>query len=210
MISARSAMTWMSDSGFLGSRPARDNGAKTLARARLARVVHPLAPHVIMGLVTLALASCVIPPSLSVEKQDASVDSPPGIVKVLADTTPLFEGQTVTFAMATQSQLVLSLVDTDLGDTLTARVFVAYSVSNPTPPRAQCVAPPNAMAQRDDTSCPMIGICQMADIGKTQDMTVVVFDRALDDGVPPVYQYDGPDGLSASKLYHLTCTMGDT
>ncbi len=201
-------MTWMSESRCPKSRALAPNRAKPRRSRALARRVQRYAAAVLGLLPLIVVAGCIIPPSLSVEKQDASVNSPPGILTVVADTTALVEGQTVTFVMGTQSQLVLSLIDTDLGDTLTARVFVDYTIANPTPPRSQCAAPPNNAAVRSDALCPLIALCQTADIGKTQDMTVVVFDRMLDDSLPPVFQYDGPDGLSASKFFHLQCMMG--
>jgi len=202
-------MTWMSDPRSVRSRVARDNGAKLLARARLARVVQHFSP-IVMGLVPLLLVAC-IPPSLSVEKQDAGQNAPPGMLKVVLDSTVLTEAETVTFtrtSAGTQGQLVLTLIDTDLGETLHARVFVNYSVANPTPPRSQCDAPPNQMAIRDPSTCPIIALCEDSDIGKTQDMTVVVFDRPVNDSMPPAFQNDGPDGLSASNYFHMQCVMG--
>lgn len=197
----------MSDPRCLETLAVAPNRAKPRRSTALARRVQRYRA-IVLGLLTLVVAGCIIPPSLSVEKQDASVNSPPGILKVVADTTALTEAQTVMFTMGTQSQLVLSLIDTDLNDTLTARVFVNYTLANPTPPRSQCAAPPNGAAVRADVSCPLIALCQTADLGKTQDMTVVVFDRMLDNSVPPVFQYDGPDGQSASKFFHLQCMMG--
>jgi hypothetical protein len=202
-------MTWMSESRCLETVAVASNRAKPRRSRALARRVQRSRAVLFVPLaISLGAAGCIIPPSLSVEKQDASVNSPPAILKVVADTTPLAEAQTVTFVMGTQSQLVLSLVDTDLNETLTARVFVNYTIANPTPPRSQCAAPPNGAAVRADALCSLIALCETADIGKTQDMTVVVFDKMLDDSVPPVFQYDGPDGLSASKFFHLQCMMG--
>ena len=210
-------MTRMSDLRSTRSRVARDNGAKMLARASLARRVQRFSKAVLFsGLVTLAalvLVGCIIPPSLSVERQDAGQNSPPGILKVVVDTTTITEAQVVTFtrtSAGTQGTLVLTLIDTDLDDTLHARVFVNYSVANPTPPRSTCDAPPNNMPIRDPITCPIIALCQDSDVqsGMAQDMTVVVFDRAVDDSIPPVFQYDGPDGLSASNYFHMKCVAG--
>jgi hypothetical protein len=165
---------------------------------------------IVLELVPLFLAAC-IPPSLSVEKQDAGQNSPPAIIKVVVDTTVVTEAATVNFtrtSAGTQGQLVLSLMDTDLEETLHARLFVNYSVANPTPPRSQCDAPPNQKAIRDDTTCPIIALCEDSDIGKTQDLTIVVFDKTLDDSMPPAFQNDGPDGLAASRYIHMQCVMG--
>src|SRR5438132_1688010 len=98
----------MSDLRCLETSVVAPNRAKLRRSAALARRVHPFAAA-LLGLLTLLVAGCIIPPSLSVEKQDASVNSPPGIMKVVADTTAVAEAQTVTFVMGSQSQLVLTL-----------------------------------------------------------------------------------------------------
>jgi hypothetical protein len=198
-------MTRMSDVHSVVAAPIDDNRPKLLARSALARRVQRFLAAV-LGLALFVLVSCV--PSLSVEKQDAGQNSPPGIVKVIADGPAILdEAQTVTFAKG-KGTLTLQLIDTDLGDTLFVRVYVNYSPQNPTPPRATCTAPPNKLAQRDDTTCSLIALCQDTDLGAIEDMTVVVFDRAVNDNIPPVFQYDGPDGLSASQYYHLKCVAG--
>ena len=159
-------------------------------------------------------AGCVIPPSLGVEKQDAGQNSPPSITKVIAepDGTELVEPgpkSGVTFKQGMGS-LSLSLLDTDLGETLEVRVFVDYDpVSNAVPPRTKCTAGPSMTPDRSAT-CLLAALCVQADIGQVRDMTVVVFDRVITpmmDAMPPLFQWPGPDGLSARVFFHLACTQ---
>src|SRR5258705_13511125 len=80
----------------------------------LARGVHPIA-----GLVSivfaLLLVGCVIPPSLSVDNQDAGVNSPPAILAVRSDQQELPEPGPVVFDQGpTAGKLSLQVIDTDV------------------------------------------------------------------------------------------------
>ena len=179
--------------------------------SRLARGVHRLAALVSIVL-ALLLVGCVIPPDLSVDKQDAGVNSPPAIVAVRSDQSALPEPGPVVFDQGpTAGKLSLQLIDTDTNDTLFVRIFVDYKVDDPTAPRSTCKAAGGAMVPAlRSTNCDMTAVCMMADIGQTRNMTVVVFDREpLETGVPP-FQAMPEGGLSTSKFFFLKCKEGPT
>ncbi|MDQ3365673.1 MAG: hypothetical protein M3680_09625 [Myxococcota bacterium] len=160
-------------------------------------------------LVLLVLSSCVIPPSLSVDNQDAGINSPPAILAVRSDQSELPEPGPVVFARG-EGSLNVQLIDTDLLDTLYVRVFVNYTIDDPKPPRSTCTAPPpqTASATRNVT-CDLTALCSMTDVGLDEhDMTVVVFDRQpLESGSPP-FQAMPEGGLSTGKFFHLKCQEG--
>jgi hypothetical protein len=189
-------------------RGSQRNPVKPLEPPIMARSLHRFAAAV-PGLLSLLLVGCIFPPSLSVERMDAGQNSPPGIVKITADTQELDEPGPptgVTFKIG-QGTLDVQLVDTDLSDTLYVRVFVDYDANTmmATSPRANCSASPGTSAVRT-ASCSLIALCTAAELSSLHDMTVVVFDRMVDDTLQPPLQNPGPDGLTASKYFHLKCT----
>ncbi len=149
------------------------------------------------------MTGCFLPPSLSVDTQDAQTDSPPEILAISVDGSPQAENSTVSFTQNDPSTMTATLIDTDLDDTLYVDVFVNYSIANPNPPRVTCTAGPGATPQRT-ASCNMMPLCQKADLGQTEDMTVVVFDRQpLEAGTP---NYQGTNGgLSTQWFFRLEC-----
>jgi hypothetical protein len=165
---------------------------------RLARALHVLP--------ALVLASCILPPSLSVDNQDAGVDSPPAITSVVSNTQELQEPGPVEFVIGpVQGQTMdLTLIDSDVGDTLYIRVFVNYFASAPTPPRATCSASPTGSPIRT-TTCDLSTLCLSSDSGNSNLwMEIAVFDRAvLDTGTPAYKATDG--GLSTDRTYNLLC-----
>jgi hypothetical protein len=174
--------------------------------SRLARAVHeqwaPMVPAVIM---TMFLIGCVIPPSLSIG-EDAGVNSPPAIMLVTSDQQVLSEPGPVRFNQQTMDTLSLSLVDTDLQDTLYVGVYVDYNQPSRLAARSKCTAPPSTNAGRTAT-CRLNSLCVDADVGVVRNMTIVVFDRPPDDtgaGDPP-FQQMAPGGLSTSRFYFLKC-----
>ncbi|HEU0030074.1 MAG TPA: hypothetical protein VFQ53_05545 [Kofleriaceae bacterium] len=146
---------------------------------------------------------CVIPPSLSVDNEDAGVNSPPAITAVRADDSELPEPGPVLFERGVGT-MSIELVDTDLNDTLTVGIFVDYNFPDENPARATCTAKPSGKPQRTVT-CDLIGLCQRADIGQTRNMTVVVFDREVKDSGSPAFQAMDPPGMKTSKFYFLQC-----
>lgn len=167
----------------------------------VARALHT--PRGVRYVVLAAVGGCVIPPSLSVENQDAGQDSPPAIVSVRSDLQELSPPGPVTFAVGTGTAQ-LTLLDTDLGDDLEARFFVDYAPTNTTAPRAICKAPANGTATRT-TTCDLGGLCIKSDLDTTRDLTIVVFDREVLDAGTPRYQAMAPGGLSTSVYFHLVC-----
>jgi len=162
-----------------------------------------------MGLVLilsmLILAGCVIPPSLSIA-DDAGVNSPPAIMSVTSDQQTLSEPGPLRFNLQTMDTLSLSLVDTDLLDTLYVGVYVDYNQPSRLAARSKCMAPPSTVAVRTAT-CRLNSLCVEADVGVQRNMTIVVFDRPPDDtgaGDPP-FQAMPAGGLSTSRFYFLKC-----
>ncbi len=189
----------------------RDFGAKSsgsLKGSRLARAVHEMGVPVGVML-SLLVAGCVIPPSLSVDNQDAGANSPPSITAVRAADKEYFEGDPnnpVIFTVLVQGQtLNVSMLDTDLTDTLFVRVFVNYTLMNPTGERGSCTAAPSGTSPKRSCTVDTSAVCITDDAGKTLNMTVVAFDRQpLDAGTPP-HQAMPEGGLSTSKFFFLNC-----
>lgn len=199
-------MTPMSDPHRLDDRVNEHNRSESLARAGMARRVHGSGRLVRFALLAvLVVGGCVIPPNLSVEDQDAGVNSPPAITLVSSDEKALPEPGPVIFVRGTGS-LNLELLDTDLNDTLFVRVFVNYDpLTNPSPPRSTCTAAPSGAAKRTLT-CDLTALCLMGDSGTPGlFMSVVVFDRQPIEGGDPPFQQMPEGGLSTSRFYMLMC-----
>lgn len=159
------------------------------------------------------LAGCILPPSLAVDNQDAGIDSPPAITSVQSDSQDLEEPGPVDFVVApfaSSQTLDLTLIDTDVNDTLSVRVFVNYSVDSPTPPRATCTGAPSTPPEERKARCDISALCLQSEIGRTDLlMEVVVFDRpVLDSGSPAFKATKG--GLSTDRTYQLRCLAPST
>lgn len=201
-------MTQMSESRTAPDTTTRGNPARSEARSSLARTVHALQCLVWSLLVmapTVALVGCVIPPSLSIG-EDAGVNAPPAIMSVAGDQQALPEPGPVGFDVGrTAGSLSVSLIDTDVTDTLYVRIFVNYNTPDRLDARVRC--PPSSIgtAQRAVT-CNLSTLCTDSDVGLQQNMTVVVFDREpLEDGTEPAFQAMPAPGLSTSRFYFLKC-----
>ncbi len=184
------------------------NRATSLGGSRLARAVHGVGRRVHTTLLTTiaALGGCVIPPSLSVDNQDAGVNSPPAILAVRSDDQELPEPGPVRLEITGEGSLNAELVDTDLDDTLYVRIFVDYQVDNPTPARATCTAPPTGRALRTVT-CDVGALCSPpADPEATRKMSVRVFDREPLESGDPMFQALPPGGLATGWFFLLQCT----
>jgi len=178
----------------------------------VARAVHEAGSLVHPGLpiAMLTLGACVIPPSLQVDDNDAGVNSPPAILGVTSDLQALPEPGPVLFDRgASAGNLSLSLIDTDVTDTLYVRIFVDYNLPDRLPPRAQCMASPNMKPVRTAT-CGLASLCALGDLGVQRSMSIVVFDRPpVESGEPP-FQQMPPGGLSTSRFYFLKCQPPQT
>jgi hypothetical protein len=160
------------------------------------------------------MAGCIIPPSLSVDVQDAGIDSPPSITSVRSDLNELPEPGPVSFVAAPDASgatINLTLLDSDVGDKLYARIYVDYKVDQPTNARSECLtAVSNGSAMRT-TTCSASAICLQSDISSTPDhlMEIVVFDREpLTGSAQPQFKAIPPDGQSTTRTFLLNCTPG--
>ena len=197
-------MTRMSDPGRCLAPLSARNSARSHGGSLLARTLHDPGRAVRALAVSLLAGGCVIPPSLSTNQADAGVNAPPAILSASSDLVQLVEPGPVSFAQNTTSDLVVTLRDPDLTDTLYVRVYVDYNHPDPTPPRAQCVAAPDKSPDRTAT-CSLAGLCLSTDVGATHGMTIVVFDREPLDSGTPLFQAMPPDGLSTDRFYYLQC-----
>lgn len=203
MAQRYSPMTRMSDHGGVAAPDLHASYAESLRRSPVARPVHRCPTTVVLALPSLLMLACVIPPSLSVDNQDAGVNSPPAITAVRSDQVDLPEPGPVLFSRGTGT-LNLDLLDTDVDDKLYVRVFVDYTVADPTAPRAQCTAPISGNAKRSLT-CDLGALCLLADVNQERFMSVVVFDREPLEAGKPAFQALPDGGLSTSRFFVLKC-----
>ena len=160
--------------------------------------------------VLLVLASgCIIPPSLSVDNQDAGIDSPPSITSVRSDLTAMIEPGPYSFPAAPNAQnetVNLTLLDTDINDSLYVRIYVDYAVAAPTAPRSTCNAVVNGSAVRT-TTCSLAALCLQSEVSNdpTHIMEIVVFDREPLDSGSPTFKAIPDGGQSTTRTYQLGC-----
>ncbi|MDX2093832.1 MAG: hypothetical protein SFX73_38720 [Kofleriaceae bacterium] len=151
---------------------------------------------------------CLFPPSLSSETLDAQVNSPPAILSIRSDQEELIEpGPVVVTRGAPSQQLYAELLDTNIDDLLFVRMYVNYTVADPTSARATCTAPVNDSPQRS-VMCDISALCAQGDVGKTLRLEIEVFDRELLDSGTPVFKAMPEDGLTTGRVYDLTCNEG--
>jgi hypothetical protein len=201
-------MTKMSGSSCVTEHQKSRNPLKLLAGIGLARPVHGHRTPVLALLLLLLGSGCILPPSLSTGDTDAGINSPPAITAVRTDADNLFEPGPVSLTR-NKGTINFELLDTDLDDTLVVRVFIDYTIEDPKPERSQCTAAPTGNAKRTVT-CTAGPICQVADDGKTRNMTAVVFDRPLLESGKPEYQAIPVGGLSTSRFFFVNCAGPQT
>jgi len=189
------------------------NSASSHRVARVARALHH--DHGLRALAYVAgtcMAGCIIPPSLSVDVQDAGIDSPPSITSVRSDLKELPEPGPVQFVAAPDANgtsINLTLLDTDIGDTLYTRIYVDYTVEQPTPARSECLPVPSTGSAIRTTTCSAAAICLQSDIDTLPHiMEIVVFDRMPVPGGLPSFKAIPPDGQSTTRTYQLMCSSG--
>lgn len=207
-------MTAMSASGRAPIALALANSASPHRAARVARALHHARGlRALAYVVATCMAGCIIPPSLSVDVQDAGIDSPPSITSVRSDLKELPEPGPVQFVAAPDANgtsINLTLLDTDIGDTLYTRIYVDYTVEQPTPARSECLPVPSTGSAIRTTTCSAAAICLQSDIDTpTQHiMEIVVFDRMPVPGGLPSFKAIPPDGQSTTRTYQLICSQG--
>ena len=197
-------MTEMSEPDCRRSCRNARNSSQGLRGSALARRVHTLVAPVLLLPFVLLASGCILPPSLSTEDRDAGVNSPPSITAVRTDADNLFEPGPVSLTRGSGT-INFELLDSDVDDTLVVRVFIDYTIKNPTPARAQCTAPPTGTAKRTVT-CTASAICQTADDGQTRNLTAVVFDRVPLEAGKPEFQAMPAGGLSTSRFFFANCS----
>jgi hypothetical protein len=199
-------MTQMSEPHDFCDRDFAANSAKWLEGSGLARALHVVVRPV--GVLVLLVSGCVIPPSLSVDNQDAGVNSPPTITTVRSEDKALSEADPLRPAILSpgEGSLNVSMLDTDQTDTLYVRVFVNYTADAPSGERASCTASPVEMVKRSCT-VDAHAVCFPADVtsGDTLNMTVVVFDRMPLESGEPAHQAMPEGGLATTRFYFLNC-----
>ena len=201
-------MTQMSEPDVVSHPELAANPARSQGEVRLAQRLHGWRELVVCRLLlvpALACGGCVIPPSLSVGTEDAGVNSPPAILAVRSDTQELPEpGPVLLDRGETAGSLSLTLLDTDLADTLYVRMFLDYTVTAADPARVTCTSPaPMPNAPQRTVSCDATSLCPAT--GTDFNLSIVVFDREpLESGTPP-YQAMPPGGLKTSVFYFLKC-----
>jgi len=205
-------MTRMSDPHARFDRCSPRNQLQSQRGSRLARRLHVACAVPSMLISTLMLptvAGCVIPPSLSIETDAGTVNSPPMIKSITSDQLAFAEpGPVFVERGDSAGNVSVTLLDTDVGDSLFVRIFVDYNLPDRLPPRVACTAAPSTKPERTAT-CNMSGLCATADIGVRRNMTVVVFDRRpADFGVDPQAMPEG--GLSTDRFYFVQCQLPQT
>lgn len=204
-------MTRMSEAGAATGVTPSPKPMELQHGSALARAVHAPGPAMRGQVLLLVMLSpmmssgCVIPPSLEVDDEPI-VNSPPAILTVISDQVALAEPGPVGFEQQTTDSLSITLLDTDLLDTLYVGIYVDYNQPDRLAARARCMAPPNADESRTVT-CRLNSLCADADIGVQRGMTIVVFDRPPDDtgALSPPFQAMPEPGLSTSRFYFLNC-----
>lgn len=196
-------MTQMSDSTRLSGACRPANHLNRKKSWRLARWLHT--PFWVAPIAVLVAPACIIPPSLSVDVQDAGVNSPPAITAVRSDGAEVSEPGPIVVARNSSSKLDLTLLDTDVNDVLYVRVFVDYTDTAPTAPRSLCNAPAAETAERAAT-CQLNALCLPADVGQTRLMRIVVFDRPLLEVGMPAFMEMPEGGRQTGRTYQLRCT----
>lgn len=206
---ARTPVTAMSCSLRARTAASARNPATPHDFGHPARFVHGHLAVVPAVLAAAALASgCVIPPSLSLEENDAAVNSAPLIVDVRDEAGNVFERPGPRDIVVGQGRLVLTLSDPDLADTLYVRYFLDYGVAEPTAPLVQCEAGPGAAPtlQRQIT-CPLAGVCNSVDVGPGHYFEIEVYDRVPvnDNTRPRPYRELDAPGLSSAWWWQAGC-----
>ena len=136
------------------------------------------------------------------------MNSPPAITAVRSDEQELPEPGPVNFETGINAgTMSISIIDTDVLDSLYVRLFVDYTVAKPTFPRSECESAPTGTAQRSIT-CTLRALCLESDVGKTTPLllTVQVFDRKPDDFETPPFKAMPEGGLTTSRTYYLNCS----
>lgn len=117
-----------------------------------------------------------MPPPLELDDPDAGVSSPPVILDSVSPEEFRFPGPVVVKRMMEDRSFTLTLLDLDVDDVLSVRMFVDYSPEQATSFSSDCVAPNNGTPTRQAT-CPAASLCGTVTDTATHALEAVVADR---------------------------------
>lgn len=192
-------------------RPFRAAAALNLTRSQgvvaAARFVH--LPRAVVPVVAAAVLAtgCVIPPSLSLEENDAAQNAAPVIRDVRDEAGNPFERPGPRDIVVGEGRLVITLVDPDVGDTLYVRYYLDYGLPAPTPARIECEAAPGATPTVErQITCSLVGVCTSPAVGPGHVFEIEVFDRPpIVDDPTRLFRQVAPPGLSTSWWWQASC-----
>lgn len=184
---------------------------ESLGIGQVARRVHQLRNAVLSSLTTavvpVSLAACVVPPSLNSEENDAGVNHPPVIHQVRDGTGAVLPRPGPLTFVVGAGEINIDAADTDLGDTLYARLYLQYGLPTATQFLVACEAAPGAKPTIERTiTCPLFGLCTdtLTD-GKTRVFEVDVLDREPISTPNRQYRDVTPPGEVSSFWWNLEC-----
>jgi len=189
------------------------NRARSRRETRAARFVHDLVP-VLMAAVVLGLAAggCVIPPSLSLEENDAAVNNPPVLHDVRDEVGNPFERPGPRDIVVGQGRLVITASDNDLDDTLYVRFYMDYGLVDPTPAKITCQAAPGASPTIErQVTCSLIGVCTASDVGTEHMFEIDLYDRTpIDDEPTRINRSVAAPGEVSTWWWKVECRESST
>ena len=154
-----------------------------------------------------AVGGCFLPPPLEIGDPDAGPNSPP--IFVSASPAPEFSFPGPMILMRPDERRVsLTLKDNDKDDTLYVRLYVDYNPAAPSPPWAECIAPPP-----DDGSavrvveCAVSTLCNPIATNDTSFHTLqgMVADRPYRPEGEPAFRALPADAESTLRSWRMSC-----
>lgn len=202
-------MTCVSRRGRAFRHVGAPNPARSQGCAPLAHRVHESGVSVAFPLLAMVLTGCVIPPSLEVDQQDAAANSAPVITAVRSNTEQIREpGPLKVIRGASAGSLSVEVVDTDVADRLFVRLYVNYTIDEPQPSRADCVAAGSDTPRRD-CAADLTALCTSNDVAAPPEnlplVNVKVFDREPMTAGDPPFQAMVEGGLTSGLTFKLDC-----
>jgi hypothetical protein len=205
-----SHLTRMSEFG--GGVPAdlRRKLPRTHELPPVARCVHSFALVLLFVFAAALLGGCP-PPPLELDEPDAASNLPPSITSVRKDDATEFQIGAVNQIVRTLSTMSVTVVESDLEDTLYVRGFFEYSEMEGLQDSARtvCNAGPSEPRSLERTiSCNLGALCRLGESDPEYTFDVVVSDREPDDAglmSPRRYLDVPPPGRQARATYKISC-----
>ncbi len=156
---------------------------------------------------TAVLASgCVLPPSLSEDKGDASVNSPPVVRDVRDELGNPFERPGPRDVVVGAGRLVITVADTDLLDTLFVRYYLDYGLVAPTAAKITCPAAPGMSPTLErQVTCSLVGVCTGVDLAGEHILEIDVYDRPPQDDGDRVFRDVTAPGEYTTWWWKVNC-----